>query len=1188
MPPHIPSPDSDEHAAREHVQSLLDFVLMCESDAASGSLRPLEEYQRLFPRIADAVAREYTLLTSTEVPAFEDPAAPKPRIAHYVLERELGSGGQGRVFLATDSRMRRQVALKVLTRAQLTPDKLRRFRREVEVIAQLDHPGLCTVYEADLDAPRPYLAMRFVDGEDLSRKLSRARATVDRSGMVWPHSSTALAQLLHVFERTARALHAAHEAGVVHRDIKPANILLSAKDEPVIVDFGLARDDDSELAGLTRTDDVLGTPAYMAPELLESGHFSVDRRVDVYALGVALYECLTLERPFRAEHREALFQSILRGDYQNPRELNAIVSEDLRVVLAASMEHQLSRRYATALEFAEDLRRVREYEPIRARRAGWMLRARRWSQRHPRIAAAAALLLVALCAWIGTLNYTLDRVEAQSQRARVANARLLGVECRERSAAQLATDPGLALVLAIEADRRDPGFESNMAVQNALLRRNEERTFWVEGARVCGDIDVSSDGRKLVVPTSGYRGYLYDFDSGHVKVRSERVCAASTSKPVLTGFSPDGRSFFVSDETDAIGLYDSETGRFLRSFGGHRKAVTSCRFSPDGLRLLTSSFDGRMRLFDVESATLEQSFGTPSCYFTLAQFDASGSLVLTTKNARADAPEDGPDYDPRIWDARSGALLATLRGHASPIRGARFSKHDDLLVTVGSDGILRCWDWRKPLKERWRVALPGEAWCISLSPDDTRVAVGFTSGAQVIDMQSGATAFDLGGPFERSVVAIAFSPDGRWIAAADYGGNLGAWQAHDGVRRFRTCAPSENVKVLSWLPDSRRFISGGGGSHVRLWTMDPLPYFVAWKAHAGAVNSAMFDSGSRSVLSAGEDGIALVSDASDGAVLSKIEAGLGPLARAWFVDGGRRVACLARSGAFSTFDLANRSQRELRVPDGGSVMTSAISNGHDSLCLGLSDGRVLWIETDSGRLIASADRIGSSINAVAISPQGERAAWGSSDGWAGLLDRSPALDPSFDECRSALYLGEVFMLAFTVQGRRLLTCGDHGGAHEWDASTGAFLRQSNNRPMGRVALLHGGMDLVASIREAPQLLRLDGESLELRWGITQPSTDLRITSLRVSENNEFALSATRGGVAQITKVADGDRVLRYEHGSSPLTCAEFSPDGRIVVTAAEDGSLRVWPVDVAAVARQNTPSTPEMWPGQIPSEVEDL
>ncbi|MCB9833148.1 MAG: protein kinase [Planctomycetes bacterium] len=331
-------------------------------------------------------------------------------VGDYRLLRELGQGGQGAVFLAEHVRLGRKVALKVLLpEYRPSPQALRRFQREAEVAARLAHPGICTVYELGEDQGMPFIAMEFVAGEALDRKIKAARAA-GRSSSLDLGGQTAtgradedsgkgelrggLRGTLRFVEETARALHAAHEAGLVHRDIKPANVIAAQDGRAVILDFGLARDDSSVGEALTQSDAVMGTPAYMAPEQVRGEQRAIDRRSDVYALGLTLYECLTLERPFQAPTRDALYQQILGQEPPRPRHRNPTLPRDLEVVILTALEKNPDRRYQTALDLAEDLRRVRRLEPILARPAGPLLRLGRWVQRNPRVAVLALVLLV--------------------------------------------------------------------------------------------------------------------------------------------------------------------------------------------------------------------------------------------------------------------------------------------------------------------------------------------------------------------------------------------------------------------------------------------------------------------------------------------------------------------------------------------------------------------------------------------------------------------------------------------------------------------------------------------------------------------------------------------------------------------------------------------------------------------------
>jgi hypothetical protein len=312
-----------------------------------------------------------------------------------------------------------------------------------------------------------------------------------------------VARTAALFERVARALHVAHEAGLVHRDIKPANIMVTPGGEPVLMDFGLALEE-SGRSSLTATGAIMGTPAYVAPEVVDGKIGAVDRRTDVYSLGVSLHEALAGRPPFEAPTRSELYHRILSSEAEDARRLNPAVPSDLAVVVATAMAKEPDRRYQTALDLAEDLRRVLSHEPIRARPAGPLVRLHRWSRRNPGLAASLAALVVALAGGLGVSLDLLatsrgalalareegaarDRAlresrEAQRETAAALADRERALERAVASALAEREDPMRALLLARLAVRRHPSPETFVRLRAAVAASPERGRLEGDGA----------------------------------------------------------------------------------------------------------------------------------------------------------------------------------------------------------------------------------------------------------------------------------------------------------------------------------------------------------------------------------------------------------------------------------------------------------------------------------------------------------------------------------------------------------------------------------------------------------------------------------------------------------------------------------------------------------------------------------
>jgi tetratricopeptide (TPR) repeat protein len=333
----------------------------------------------------------------------------RPTVAGYEILGELGRGGMGVVYKAKQVGLGRTVALKMLLGAdQAGHTELARFRAEAEALARLRHPHIVQIYAIVEHQGRPYFSLEYVDGPSLAQQLAGT-----------PQDVRVAARLV---ETLARAMHAAHQCGVVHRDLKPANVLLEGgrhlpleQCTPKVTDFGLAKQLDRQ-AGHTEAGQVVGTPSYMAPEQARARHEEVGPAADVYALGVILYELLTGRPPFKAPTSFDTLLQVIHQEPVAPSRLQPKVPRDLETVCLKCLRKEPKKRYASASALADDLRRFLAGEPVQARPTPAWERLLKWARRRPALAGLLATSTAALAALVALLGYGLWVEQRENQR----------------------------------------------------------------------------------------------------------------------------------------------------------------------------------------------------------------------------------------------------------------------------------------------------------------------------------------------------------------------------------------------------------------------------------------------------------------------------------------------------------------------------------------------------------------------------------------------------------------------------------------------------------------------------------------------------------------------------------------------------------------------------------------------------
>ncbi|HUR53762.1 MAG TPA: serine/threonine-protein kinase, partial [Gemmataceae bacterium] len=615
-------------------------------------LRFPEHMTELRDRLADTPAQ----LEATR-PA--QPAGPQlpatPAIPGYEFLGELGRGGMGVVYKARDTLLNRVVAVKTFS-AVPRPDACARFARESEAIARLDHAHIVPVYTVGEwgESRVPYFAMKWYPGGNLDSTPSGA--------------GTPVADHARTVETIARAVHHAHQRGILHRDLKPSNILLDDEGRPHVADFGLAGRLEEDGSG-TRTGLVVGTPAYMAPEQARTPK-EVSTAADVYGLGAVLYHQLTGRPPFAGDTPLATLDMVVNDDPVPPSALNPAVPRDLETIALKCLEKDPARRYASADALADDLSRWQNGLSIMARPAHPWTSAWRRVRRHPVVTALALTTFFALVGSIVVLAVSYTRIRAKEietadalARESAARKNLQASHDREQNSlyVERVSSAGRlyhlnqlpqAWVLLDQCPEHLRGWEWRYldSRRRAEATRLEGHRAWVGGLKYLPDGRLASgDGRGEVrvwgadgqvartfsagdgavitlathptrnwVAVTATRGaFVWDADTG-AEVRKLR------GGSYFVAFDPTGRYALVAG--DKVRLFTLPDWESAGEFEGHTDRLQAVAFAPDGRRFVTSAWDNTIRSWDIEKQAQVSSRPVPATVMALA-FTSDGKLL---------------------------------------------------------------------------------------------------------------------------------------------------------------------------------------------------------------------------------------------------------------------------------------------------------------------------------------------------------------------------------------------------------------------------------------------------------------------------------------------------------------------------------------------------------------------------------
>ncbi|MCP3915071.1 MAG: protein kinase [bacterium] len=1159
---------------------LFDFVHRLFQDIQSGDVRPLEEYLERYPGHDESIAAEYKEL----VHARRGPKERVRTIGPYRLVGELGRGGQGAVYLAEDMRLSRRVALKILTSPLGTvPQKRRmRLRREAEVVARLDHPDICDVFDADLEAEVPYIAMRYVEGKPLDVWIALARegkadeadAEAGTFPTCLPKNDVELHGVLRFFERVAHALHVAHEAGVVHRDVKPGNLMVTPQGAPVVLDFGLAREISGHLQSITRTGELFGTMAYVAPEQLAGRHEEVDGRADVHALATVLFECVTLRKPFDAEAHEALRHQILHETPAPARTLNPRLPRDLEVVLGAALEKDPSRRYQTARAFADDLRRVREYEPIRARPAGPVMRLRRWSRRHPRVALSLAGALFVLTVGLVTTLVLLRQKQETL-------ARFRGAYFRDLASQHAASTPAMSLDLSLRAADLDPGYRSNQAIFSALRRLRVDHILPMRG--MVKAVALSPDGATVLAANEHGEIDLWNTCTGVL----ERNWQAHDAWIQALAFSPDSARCVSAGQDNVARIHALDDRREPLVLRGHSDWIADVCFSPDGTRVLTGAEDGTAAVWDAVSGERLFELSGHEGVVRYAIFDAAGERILTGSGEPFRPEPDrrlGSDHTARLYDATDGTWLCTFAGHTQPLTSIALSADGSRALTAALDGTARIWRTSDGL-ELHRIARGKEVKRAVFSPDGERAAIAWgptdfdDPGLGIFETASGEHVFDLVGHAHRVVWDVAYDESGTRIASLSSDRTLRIWDAATGAETHTFPLPSITLR-LTWLPGGDRVLAGYWSGACHIWNLDENRILPVLGDGTRAVVRARWSADGERIVSAAEDGASSVWER--GQRVQRIDAGGTPT---WvdFDPTGEFVLMATKEGTSRVTRVADGARMADLKGHTAPVVDAAFDRAGGRVATASTDGTARVWSVPDGALLATFDAHEGALGCIAWSPDDESIATGAADRTArtwSAADGTQELVFGPFEARSES-LTRVFDVVFHPTQPVLALASEENAVRLFDTRTGRLRQTLRSGTVGKLAFDSTGRKLAVG-RRWSGWVELHEPASGLREQLYRH--DSTITEVAFSADDALLLTTSLDGQARLWTTAPFEPWAAFDHPAGVID-GSFSPDGSHIVTACLDGTVRIFPCDLRAAGWAARPY-PRGDPLALPADVD--